>query len=371
MSSRVHLRTKRSVCIADRFEPRNNALNLLRLFFSLLVIFSHSLILGGYRDEGLWGQTSLGEIAVNGFFALSGFLITASACRNNVIRYLWQRLLRIFPAFWICLLLTATIAGPIGWMASGNSIREYWSAQNGPLHYLAVNSLLKMRAYEIAGTPTGIPYPRAWDGSLWTLWYEFVCYLIIAGLAVTAILQRRRVMLALWIISWIAAFFVFVGGLHIPSLQLVRFIPIFLAGGTLWLYREKVPDSGILFSASLLTFAASTFWNLSYALCGPLLAYICVWASIHLPGKRIGSKYDMSYGVYIYAFVVAQLLAIWHVHIWGYFLYTLLTIAFTLVLAFLSCILVEQPALRLKHWSPIRYSIPGSPVVKKQNDSGD
>ena len=87
-------------------------------------------------------------------------------------------------------------------------------------------------------------------------------------------------------------------------------------------------------------------------LLAPLLAYVCIWASIHMPGKAIGSRYDISYGVYIYAFFVAQIFAVWRVNDWGYFPFTVLTTLVTLVLAGLSCVFVEQPALRLKRWTP-------------------
>jgi peptidoglycan/LPS O-acetylase OafA/YrhL len=348
----------RCLSLGQTFDPRHNALNLLRLFFALLVILSHSIILGGYRSEVLWGHTTLGDIAVDGFFALSGFLIAASALRNNVVRYLWQRFLRIFPAFWVCLLITAVVAAPIGWLARGKSLRSYWAADAGPGHYITANFLLKMREYAIAGTPTHVPYPLAWDGSLWTLWYEFLCYLVVAALAVTTLLRRRRVVLALWAVSWVLALGLAVSGVlttllpHSEALRsLVRFIPIFFAGAVLWLYRDKIPDSRVFFVVALLLFVAGTFLKNPDVL-GPMLAYVCVWASIHLPGKRIGAKYDISYGTYIYAFLVAQVLAIWHAYRWGYFPFTLLTTVVTLVLAGLSCVLIEQPALRFKHWSP-------------------
>jgi peptidoglycan/LPS O-acetylase OafA/YrhL len=340
------------ISLGQTFDPHHNALNFLRLFFAFLVIISHSIVLGGYRSETLWGHETLGDIAVDGFFALSGFLIVASAVRNNVMRYLWQRILRIFPAFWVCLLITAAVAGPIGWLAEGNSLSTYWTAVAGPGHYIAANWLLKMHTFSIAGTPINVPFPQAWDGSLWTLWAEFKCYLIVSALAVTMLLRRRRVVLVFWAMGWVVALGLAVSGVQIPQADMVRFIPIFFAGAVVWLYRDKIPDSRVIFVVALLLFAIGTFLKNPDVLAGPPLAYVCVWASIHVPGKRVGAKYDMSYGTYIYAFVVAQVLATWHVYAWGYLPFTVLTIVVTLVLASLSCVLVEQPALRLKRWSP-------------------
>jgi len=357
LTSRTFWPRRGQVTLGQAFNPRDNALNALRLFFALLVIFSHSLTLGGYRSEVLWGHATLGDIAVNAFFAISGFLIVASALRNNVLRYLWQRFLRIFPAFWVCLLAIAGIAGPIGWVADGNSLANYWHARSGPEHYIAVNCFLRMYSHSIAGTPVNVPYPLVWNGSLWTLVFEFYCYLMVAALAATTLLRRRRVVLALWIVSWAFALGLAVSGTHLSLLShflppLIRFTPIFFAGAVLWLYRDKIPDSKGLFAAAVLAVAIGTFLKDPDVIAGPPLAYACVWAAIHLPGKRIGVRYDISYGTYIYAFAVAQVLAIWKVHTWGYLPFTLLSVLATLALAMVSCVFVERPSLRLKRWTP-------------------
>lgn len=338
--------------IGETFDPRRNALNFLRLCLALLVIFSHSIVLGGYRSEILWGHGTLGDIAVDAFFAVSGFLIASSASRNNILRYLWQRFLRIFPAFWICLLVTAFLIVPVGWVTGGRSLGAYWSAPAGPFHYVVVNWFLRIHTYGIAGTPRRVPYPNAWDGSLWTLFYEFYCYLMVAFLAATAMLRRRALVLVLWGSSLVVAVGAAAAGMPTfedrPSYNLIRFVPIFFAGVVLWLYRDVVPDSRLLFLASVALFVVGTFLRNPEVLAGPPLAYLCVWASIHLPGKTIGTEYDISYGTYIYGFVVAQVLAVWHVYRWGYLPFTLLTVSITLAFALLSCIAIERPALRLK-----------------------
>jgi peptidoglycan/LPS O-acetylase OafA/YrhL len=93
--------------IEQSFSAKRNSLNFLRLILALAVLFSHSITLGMFGSESILGKTTLGTVAVFGFFGISGFLVAGSAARNNVGRYLWQRFLRIFPAFWICLLVTA------------------------------------------------------------------------------------------------------------------------------------------------------------------------------------------------------------------------------------------------------------------------
>jgi len=62
------------------FDSKNNSLTFLRLFLTILVIVSHSYLLGNFGHEPLhdWSYEKkiLGNIAVDSFFALSGFLIS-------------------------------------------------------------------------------------------------------------------------------------------------------------------------------------------------------------------------------------------------------------------------------------------------------
>ena len=69
---------------------------------------------GGPRVQ-ISDEQSLGGVAVAGFFFFSGFLITRSRRRTGVLRYFWRRCLRIMPAFWTALLLTAFVLAPIAW----------------------------------------------------------------------------------------------------------------------------------------------------------------------------------------------------------------------------------------------------------------
>ena len=81
------------------------------------MIFSHAgPVAGFYGQQDLGAQISdeqsLGGVAVAGFFFFSGFLITRSRRRPGIVRYFWRRCLRIFPAFWCALLLTAFVLAP-------------------------------------------------------------------------------------------------------------------------------------------------------------------------------------------------------------------------------------------------------------------
>ena len=240
--------------IGESFSPQRNSLNLLRLVLATTVVVSHTIFLGGYASDVIWGKTTLGTLAVYGFFGISGYLIAGSASRNHVGRYLWQRVLRIFPGFWVCLVVTAFAFGLIGWLHSGAScgLSCYLRAPSGPLGYISHNSWLKINQPSIAHTLRGAPAPQSWNGSLWTLFYEFLCYLLLAALALLGMLRRRWTVLVLAIVAWLAQFVVTV----VPSLnarfdvltnwqagRMLIFVPVFLTGSLLFLYQDRVPDS--------------------------------------------------------------------------------------------------------------------------------
>ena len=97
----------------------SNNFNLLRFIFASLVIFSHvpELRDGNRSNEILtrvFGTISFGEMAVDSFFILSGFLIVKSWQDGKcVARFLISRILRIYPGFLFASLICAFIIGPI------------------------------------------------------------------------------------------------------------------------------------------------------------------------------------------------------------------------------------------------------------------
>ena len=74
--------------VSSLLTSRDNSLNALRLGLAAAVILAHSWPLGGY---GASAMERFGTIGVNGFFALSGFLIAGSRLRNGFGTYIWRR----------------------------------------------------------------------------------------------------------------------------------------------------------------------------------------------------------------------------------------------------------------------------------------
>jgi peptidoglycan/LPS O-acetylase OafA/YrhL len=356
--------------LGSSFNPVRNSLNFLRLVLAAMVVVSHAIGLGGFHIRNDVNQTSFGQIAVIGFFGISGFLIAGSAARNHAGRYLWQRFLRIFPAFWVCLIVTAFVFGVVAWISQHPAhcgLSCYFAAKDSPYSYVYRDFLLRMNQNGIAGTPQAGVAAGVWNGSTWTLFYEFLCYLILMVLAMAGLLRRRLPVLllaaGLWIISAVitltpsfdSQFNLFKNA---TAMNLLKFATVFMVGAAIYLYREKIPDRRTLalLSAALFVFGmylptgghqpdfAFTVSDLS----APFIVYPLLWLGSHLPLQRIGHRNDYSYGIYIYGFPVAQLLLLWGVQSWGAVPFISLTLLATLTLAVGSWWIVEKRALSLK-----------------------
>ena len=169
--------------VAQAFNSRSNSIGFLRWLMAFMVIFSHAgPIAGFYGGEDLGVQISkeqsIGGVAVAGFFFFSGFLITRSRMgRATIWRYMWRRVLRIFPAFWAALLFTVGILAPIAYWHTFHNISGYLHpATESPLTYFVNNMFLHLGQRNIAGMGENLPYyilhgARDWNGSARALIY--------------------------------------------------------------------------------------------------------------------------------------------------------------------------------------------------------
>jgi peptidoglycan/LPS O-acetylase OafA/YrhL len=120
------------------------------------------------------------------------------------------------------------------------------------------------------------------------------------------------------------------------------------------MYSKKVPFDDQLAAISVFTVLATLFFGGYAALGTPAFVYFILWLGARLPKafQWIGAKNDYSYGIYIYGFLVQQMLAFFEIYKWGYFIYVFLTLLFTVPLAWLSWHIVEKQAMALKDWGP-------------------
>ncbi|MEU4713352.1 acyltransferase [Micromonospora purpureochromogenes] len=371
---------RRLPTLADRFDGRANSIGALRLALAFAVLVAHCWPLA--LDRPMLGSTEtmkqadVGKLAVYGFFVLSGFLITGSALRFSLPRYLWHRALRILPGFWVCLLVTALVVAPAVAYYERGTLDGFWDHPQGPLQYLQANWLFAMDQWTISGILSDVPYGRGMkgggpiNGSLWTLRYEVLCYFMLAALMAAAVLTRARravVLLLLGVYLVVVEDFVRGDGLVVlPAkhgvlgpypvvgqfdMRHVIYLTLpFLLGAVAKLFAHRVPMTGWLAALAAVGVAGTARFGAFYVVGVPLLAYLLLYLAVGLPRwlHTAGRKRDYSYGIYIYAFPVQQVFAMLIGVRYGFVTYLVASTAGTLLLAALSWHLVERPAMLLK-----------------------
>lgn len=333
---------------------RNN-FNALRLLFAASVLLAHSPeLIDGNRSRELltmiFGTLSFGELGVDGFFLISGYLIFQSWQRNPAaFDFMRNRVLRIYPAFIVASLICAFVVGPIGATGVAGYFDEFKVSG-------FFRGLLYLKRTITPPVFDGHPYPVV-NGSMWSIAYEFGCYLLILGLGLAGLLRRRWMVLALALAALIA----YGACLAMPQTlgldpargvpSSMRFAFIFLTGATYAAYRDILRPGGIgvLIAATALAFTMfdRAFAEIGLAILGGYLVFWLAFADIPLLRRLGASSSDISYGLFLYGWPVQKLL-IWFfpgIHPAGLFLAAL---GLAGGAGYLSWQLVEKPCLRLK-----------------------
>jgi peptidoglycan/LPS O-acetylase OafA/YrhL len=336
--------------LAHTFDARSNSFDAIRLVLAGLVAIDHGVILHTgvvHRVNG----TALGDFAVDGFFVLSGFLVCRSYVRlNSLPRFVWHRLVRIMPGFWTCLLVTALIVAPLVAILEGRPFTAAFTGEHSALRYVVVNAALVMNQFHIAGLLGTNPMPDTFDGALWTLIFEALCYALLAGLGALGVLRRQRwivlaVVLGLYGLTILQTlgFDVVIGDL------VVRLALMFFLGSVAWLFADRVPMTGAFAGTAAALFVVSILFAAPYRLVGAAaFAYLIMWLGTSVPWK-IHVRTDVSYGMYIYHYLVLQVLMLTAASRLPTPLFVVLGVLVTLLPATASWFLVEKPALARKN----------------------
>lgn len=321
----------------------------MRLMLAGVVAVVHASILGLDYDYYV-GNMAVGSLAVDAFFVLSGFLVSRSYLRlNSLPRYLWHRAVRIMPGFWVCMLVSAFGVAPLLAVIMGRSPTSVLTAEDSSFGYLINNAALLMRQFGIAGLPGVGGNAEVINGSLWTLFYEACCYLIIAVIGAIGVLRwRPSLVLAMIAVLWVISIAAEFGINPLGSDYLRSFALIFLIGTAGLLYADKIPLNRHLALGSLGVAVASMFLFEDYRVLGaPAYAYLLFYLMVRMPVPW-SPRSDISYGMYVWHWPIAQILVALNVPAYLGPLYILLVIGLAVPVSMLSWRLIEKPALKLK-----------------------
>ena len=354
----------RFISFSSVMEGRKNNFDFLRFLLAILVIAYHCfpLTYGAAQPSNVvWVLAERGgTAAVPFFFIISGFLITQSWVKNpNLKLFLTKRTLRIFPAFIAAAVFCALIVGPL----STSDTSAYWQSFKWP-KFLVYLFLLPADVVgpDMSLVFPSLPFPSFINGSFWTLRYEFECYVLVAFLGLLGFYKGKRwilcafaLLLTLWTIQSLTHWQIF-SGREIPLLgnmqRWARLLTFFLTGMTFYLYRARIPYSRRLFWISFAAIGLSIFSRTSFEVVLPLFGGYCllyVAFNRRVGLQNFGKHGDYSYGLYLYAFPIQQLL-IYHfkTQITALNLFPL-AFVFSLMCAFFSWHLVEKRFLQLKN----------------------
>lgn len=362
-------RSGTSLTLGEFLDTRSAGFDVLRLVLAFLVLVSHTWPLGGFGNEPLSPLApkvlTLGGFAVGGFFALSGLLVGRSALNRRSGAFAKARFARLIPALWVAMLVSAFVVGLVGWTHRHHDVSAFFTLRpDGPFAYVGRAATLPVNfSHGIADVfVLDTPYGRSTggsfiNGSLWTLPYEVRCYLVIGLVAVVARkFGSRRTMTIAWLASLALVIGYakrvdvtsFVAGQYADR-QLAAFLFVFLTGTLVAAWAHKINLFGwvpALVLALALVVGRSSFF-LSEHFTGAAMALVLPpIAALLAPVAGVLRGVDISYGLYLYAWPMQQMVALYH---WASRPVTFIVVSAILAgtCAAASWFAIEKPAMAL------------------------
>jgi len=340
--------------LSDYCHGKNNNIDLLRLIAAILVLFSHSYPLSGHNGADPMvrlshGFTDFGSLSVTCFFIISGFLITSSYLRHNdILTYLWGRILRIVPGLFVSVVFSALVVGTLC-----TSLPKTTYLHDHTVYSFIVNNARLNIIFYLPGVFTHNPWPKGVNGSWWTLPIEFKMYIIIGVIGCMTLLRRKTI----GTISVAATLIAVLAILHYKKALFMAYIPLdgltavetFFIGSLFYLCRDKIILNYKIAVVLILTCFCLTNPHLFKLMFYVTFAYCIFLFSYRAPlkGYQLTKHGDISYGIYIYAFCIQQTLEHFF-HFTSPWALCFSALPITVVLALFSWFIIEKPALRLK-----------------------
>ncbi|WP_298369944.1 acyltransferase [Azospirillum sp.] len=349
---------------------RANNLEFIRLCAATFVIVSHAFTLNGVPYDPYYAWTlhgSLSEIGIKTLFTVSGLLATRHWDDDpNALRFGLRIILRIMPGLAMVTLLCAFVMGPlVTTLPKG----DYFASPLLP-GFLS-NILIYPIQYELPGVFTNTPVPGVVNGSLWVLAVEASLSLGVAILGTLGFLRWRFVPMTLFLGS--IATRITLQKLH-PTPIIWMWMDVhtlfdcgacFFAGASLCKFDTVLPRLPSVLFALLLLFVACMGTSALPVVTYFVLPYLifCIAFEENKMTQMISEIGDLSYGVYIYAFPVQQLVVLMFGTAMGAILSMTLTTLLTFPLAALSWFLVERPMMSLNPFPRRKPAPPQLPIL--------
>jgi len=334
-----------------------NNFDVIRMIAATGVLVSHSFPLHSNRPDPLqlvMHGIPIGEIAVNVFFVVSGYLVCQSWTSDPTLwRFLVRRALRLCPALYAAIVISAFVAGPL---LTSLPQAQYWRS---PLTWE------NLRGFGIFGVRGSLPgvfehsfYPFAFNGPLWTIRIEAACYLILAACGLVGML-RSRLFTVVIAVAFTLGYLGMLGDppryqailiLNMDMLSLFRLAALFFAGAAFFMCRALVPRLpllALLVLPGLVAVSATPFFPLAFQVAFPY-AVLCLALTPTRWLSQYGRLGDYSYGMYLFAWPVQQTVMQAGGGQFSLLSYIAVCFAITFTLSFASWHLLEKYALSKK-----------------------
>lgn len=345
---------------------RHNNFDLIRLVAAFQVMLWHGAVHLGTFDASYNFLAVIYHIpGVPIFFTISGFLISSSFDRNgfNLKKYFRNRSLRIFPALWVCTIITA---GLLAYFGSLTNIKEFFVwliAQFSFFQFYAPTSLKTWG--------TGHP-----NGSLWSIAVELQFYVVLPIIILIASKLKKRTLVNLFLVL---LFLLSIGfkyfvesneyGKSIPILTklsgnfVLYYLHFFLTGIIMYknydVLQKWIKDKVLYWFVGYVIYVlVLKTWlglyenpysiNIFGIIANTILSFLTLSFAFSYQNlsKKLLNENDISYGIYIYHMPIVNTML--SLGLTGTFGHWFGMMAITILIAILSWKLIEKKALSYK-----------------------
>lgn len=338
---------------------KENNFNIIRFIATIMVIAGHmGVLVGGYvptfLNQGLHG------CGVKILFTISGYLIISSWNADpNLLRYIIKRFFRIVPPLAVCILISVFIIGPI---FTTVSLKDYFSS---PITWDYLRNIIFDIKYNLPAVFTNNPYPDAVNGSLWTLPIEVLLYCLVPVVLIAINKCFKHKDIVKFILAILVCTLYVVQQRFYPDWGIkIAWVNISSTALMLICYYTMglvftIPKVKSLLSLPLAILLVMLFscFDFRGLVKETILLALLPYFVFSMAFSRIGfsffqsSKVEITYSLYLYAFVIEQAIikitiVDWQLELNQNLLFVF-SLLFTIIAATLSSFLVERPTQKL------------------------